>query len=103
MTCKRVQVHASHLPWSSTRNCSPLRCTQLQSSQHLEWNVRNVTRFTLLVRFETARHIRQLIERVIAADEVTEQCFTSSVLRLRVDHLHDISQRRILAHVRLEE
>src|ERR1044072_1259685 len=99
MTRKRVQVHASHLPWRTTRDCSPLRSTKLQRSQHLEWHVRNFTRFSLLVRFEVARNFRQSFERVFAADEVAKQRFTRFVLWLWVDHLHDISQRWILADV----
>src|SRR5215207_5461152 len=50
-----------------------------------------------------ARDFRHSIKRVIAADEVTEEGLTRSILWLWMDHLHDVRQRRILAHVRLEE
>src|SRR5439155_21475424 len=103
MTRKRIQVYSSHLPRRTTRNRSPLRCTKFQRSQHLKWHIWHNTRFALLERLEVASNFRQSIERVFAADEVTEQCFARFVLWLWMDHLHDISQRRVLAHIRLEE
>src|SRR6476659_2259502 len=103
MTRKRVQVHTRHLPWCTTRNRSPFCCAELQCSQHLKWYVRNLTRFALLKDFEVASNVRQRIERVITSDEVSEQRFTRSVLWLRVDHLHDVSQRRVLTNIGLEE
>src|SRR4029078_6222450 len=103
MTSERIQVHASHLPRRASCNRSPLCCTELQRRQHLERHIRHFTRLALLERFEVARNFRQNIERVIAADEVTEQCFARYVLWLWVYHLHNIGQRWILAHVRLEE
>src|SRR5256885_266499 len=99
MTCKGVEIHASHLPRRTARNRSPLGCTKFQRSQHLEWHIRNfgtqasgvLIRELLLECLKLASNFRQRIERVFAADEVTEQCFARSVLWLWVDHLHNIS------------
>src|SRR6185503_10532019 len=103
MTRKRVQIHTRHLPWRTTRNRCPFWCAELQCGQHLKWHIRNFPRFALLKAFEVASHVRQRIERIITSDEVAEQCLARGVLWLRVDHLYDVSQRRILTHIRLEQ
>src|SRR6185295_5510915 len=103
MSSKRVQVHPCHLPWRTPRDRCPFKSAQLQRSQHLERNIRNVSRLLLLEGLERADDIRQRLSLVIATDEITEQCFSRTVLRLGVDHLHNICERRILAHICFEQ
>src|SRR4030095_1281278 len=106
LTRESVEVHTSHLPRRTSRNLDPFRSSQLQCSQHLKRNVRNLTaiaRSSLLKVLEDADNVRQCLNVVVTTDEVTKQCFTVWILRLRVDHLQDVCQRRILTNVGLEQ
>src|SRR5262249_8196880 len=102
VTGERVQVHTRHLPWRASRDRRPLKRPELECCEHLERYVRNLTRIAPLVGLKLTSHVWHRIRRKLTTDEVTEQRFTRSVLWLWVDHLHDVRQRGILAHARLE-
>src|SRR6185369_1777588 len=106
MTRECVEIHPSHLPWSTTSDLGPFLRSQFKSSQHLEWHVWNIAAIvhgSPLERFKAAHKLGQRFDVVVATDEVSKQRFAVCVPWLRVDHLHDVRLRGILTNVRLEQ
>ena len=96
MPHKGVQVHPGRLPGGARRDLRPGLFAQIQSRQLQKWNVWNLRRFTFLEGLILPDHRRQALCVMRTVQQVTVESLLPNCLRLRVDHLDDIFERRVL-------
>ena len=103
MASERVEIHPSHLPTRVTGDRRPCVRVEIERREHLEGNPRNPARTPGLERLEVLHDSRKCLVDDSAPDKISVERLARSRLRLRVDHLQHVDERRALPNRRRED